>query len=73
MVKIAAIVMYTIGLIFVLLMVGFSGGAVLNVSKALGTSSPLGTAAISLFCWAILLVLPILLILSVFRSRLRKN
>lgn len=73
MIKIAATFIYAIALIFVLLMVGFSGGAVLDVGKALGTSSPLGTTAISLSCWAVLLVLPMLLVLSLLRSRSRKN
>ena len=53
-----ATVAYALTLTFVLLMVGFSGGEVLDLGVAASGPHALNGTIVSLVCWAVLLALP---------------
>lgn len=72
--RFVGILIYSAALAFVLLMVGFSEGKVLDFSAAASGANPLPLIAISLVCWIILLALPIWLAIAFlkrFALRLR--
>ena len=65
--KLVITLMYALTLAFVLLMVGFSEGRVLDLPGAAGRQNALELIAISLSCWVVLLALPVGLAIALLK------